>query len=182
MKKICFVVDSIFSIGGVQRVTAVIAKELAKDNDVSVVTFDQPEQLDTTLYHLDEAKISYRFFSYPQISKLKRYICKAYSGLYLKLRPKAKWCSDLYACSSYPSELRNALLSELQKGQYDVIIGVHAPLAARLATLKKQLPNTKLIGWLHIRLKPCLVKTRITISEKRGESIISTNLRNWTQR
>ena len=30
MKKICFVVDSIFSYGGVQRVTAVIAKELAK--------------------------------------------------------------------------------------------------------------------------------------------------------
>ena len=44
MKKICFVVDSIFSIGGVQRVTAVIAKELAKDYDVSIVTFDKPKQ------------------------------------------------------------------------------------------------------------------------------------------
>ena len=149
MKKICFVVDSIFSIGGVQRVTAVIAKELAKDYDVSIVTFDKPEQQDTSLYQLNEANINYRFFAYPQVGRLKTYFCKAYSGLYLKVQPKAKWCSDLYAHSSYPKKLRHALLAELQQGDYDVIIGVHAPLAARLATLKKDLPNTKLIGWLH---------------------------------
>lgn len=149
MKKICFVVDSIFSIGGVQRVTSVIAKELAKDYDVSIVTFDKPEQQDTSLYQLNEANINYRFFAYPQVGRLKTYFCKAYSGLYLKLQPKAKWCSDLYAHSSYPSELRNALLAELRQGGYDIIIGVHAPLAARLATLMKVLPNTKLIGWLH---------------------------------
>ena len=35
--------DSIFSYGGVQRVTAVIAKELAKDCDVTIVTFDNPK-------------------------------------------------------------------------------------------------------------------------------------------
>ena len=36
--------DSIFSIGGVQRVTAVIAKELAKDYDVTIFTFDKPQK------------------------------------------------------------------------------------------------------------------------------------------
>ena len=149
MKRICFVVDSIFSIGGVQRVTAVIAKELAKDNDVSIVTFDKPELQDTTIFNLKQANITYRFFSYPKISKLKSYLCKAYSGLYLELQPRYKWCSDLYAHSSYPSELRKALLAELKQGQYDVIIGVHAPLAARLATIKNHLPRTKCIGWLH---------------------------------
>ena len=149
MKKICFVVDSIFSIGGVQRVTAVIAKELAKDYDVSIVTFDKQDMQDTELYGLKEADITYRFFSYPKISNLKRHLCKAYSGLYLKVQPKCKWCSDLYAHSSYPSELRKALLAELKQGQYDVIIGVHAPLAARLATLKDKLTNARLIGWLH---------------------------------
>ena len=149
MKRICFVVDSIFSIGGVQRVTAVIAKDLAKDYDVSIVTFDKPELQDTNLYGLKEADITYRFFSYPKIGNLKRHLCKAYSGLYLKLQPKCEWCSDLYAHSSYPSELRNALLEELKQGNYDVIIGVHAPLAARLATIKKHLPGVKCIGWLH---------------------------------
>ena len=149
MKRICFIVDSIFSIGGVQRVTAVIAKELAKDYDVSIVTFDKPESMDTSLYDLHEANITYRFLTYPPINKLKNKLCKVWSGIYLKLQPQAKWCSDLYARSSYPSELRNALVKELAKGEYDVIIGVHAPLAARLATLRRQLPNTKLIGWLH---------------------------------
>ena len=149
MKRICFVVDSIFSIGGVQRVTAVIAKELAKDYDVSIVTFDKPELHDTTLYNLKEASITYRFVSYPRTSKFNNYICKAYSWWYLKIQPQAKWCSDLYAHSSFPSELQNTLLAELKQGQYDVVIGVHAPLAARLATLKKHLPGTKCIGWLH---------------------------------
>jgi glycosyltransferase involved in cell wall biosynthesis len=149
MKRICFVVDSIFSIGGVQRVTAVIAKELAKDYDVNIVTFDKPELLDTNLYGLKDVDIAYRFFCYPKIGNLKKRLCKVYSGLYLKLQPQSKWSSDLYAHSSYPSELRNALLAELKQGNYDVIIGVHAPLAARLATIKKHLPGVKFIGWLH---------------------------------
>ena len=62
MKKICFLVDSIFSFGGVQRVTAVIAKELSKNHDVTIVTFDKPERQDTSLYGLYEANpIAYRF-------------------------------------------------------------------------------------------------------------------------
>ena len=149
MKKIGFLVDSIFSIGGVQRVTAVIAKELAEEYDVTIVTFDNAEQKDTTLYYLHEASIKYRFFSYPQVSSTKKKICRIISGIYLKSQPNAKLCSDIYAHSSFPSELRNPLAAELQQSNYDVIIGVHAPLAARLASLRKQLPNTKLIGWLH---------------------------------
>lgn len=148
-KRICFLVDSIFGIGGVQRVTAVVAKQLSKDYDVTIITFDRQEQEDTSLYNLNEANIYYRFFAYPTVSKLKKKICRIYSGIYLKLQPQNEWSSDLYARSSYPSELRHALLAELQQGQYDVIIGVHAPLAARLATLRPFLPHTKLIGWIH---------------------------------
>jgi len=149
MRKICFIVDSIFTIGGVQRVTAVIAKELAKDYDVTILTFDKADQKDTTLYGLNETNIQFQYISYPQVKDFKRKICKLYSGIYLKLQLQSKWSSNLYARSSYPSELRNALLSKLQIGQYDVIIGVHAPLAARLATLRPYFPKTKLIGWLH---------------------------------
>ena len=149
MKRICFIVDSIFSIGGVQRVTAVIAKELTKDYDVTIVTFDSEEQKDTKLYGLDKTNIQYRFFSYPNVWSVKCECCRIISGLYLKLQPQSKWASDIYAHSSFPSERRNALIAELKRGHYDVIIGVHAPLAARLATLKKQLPKVKLFGWIH---------------------------------
>ena len=149
MKKICFIVDSIFTIGGVQRVTAVIAKELAKEYDVTIVTFDKVERKDTTMYGLNEANIHYQFITYPTISPLKKKVCKVFSGIYLKLQLQSKWSSNLYARSSYPSELRNALMTELKRGDFDIIVGVHAPLAARLATLRKDLPKAKLIGWLH---------------------------------
>ena len=76
MKRICFLVDSIFSIGGVQRVTAVIAKELAKAYDVTIVTFDDPKAKDLSLYELHEATINYRFFTYPAIGSYYNKICK----------------------------------------------------------------------------------------------------------
>ena len=53
-KSICFLVDSIFSIGGVQRVTAVIAKALSKEYDVTIITFDKQESKDTSLYNLKD--------------------------------------------------------------------------------------------------------------------------------
>jgi glycosyltransferase involved in cell wall biosynthesis len=149
MKRICFLVDSIFSIGGVQRVTTVIAKELAKTYDVTIVSFDNPNTLDTSLYNLNDANINYRFFSYPSVGSFYNKICKAYSGLYQKYSFQSKWASDLYAYSSFPTPLRKALTKKLLNGQYDIIIGVHAPLAGRLATMKKSLPNVKCIGWIH---------------------------------
>ena len=148
-KKICFLVDSIFSIGGVQRVTAVIAKELAKEHEVTIVTFDSPNKGNTSIYGLNESKIHYRYFSYPQIGCLKKIICKVVSGLYIKSRIQAKWASNIYAHSSFPSELKDSLAKELQQGNYNIIIGVHAPLATRLATIRKELPNSIIIGWIH---------------------------------
>ena len=149
MKRICFIVDSIFSIGGVQRVTAVIAKELSKVADITIVTFDKPEMMDTSLYRLNEANISYRFFSYPQIGKVENNICRAYSGFYQKCKPQSKFTSILYGYSSFPYTIRKALIKELRCGNYDVIVGVHAPLAGRLATMKRSLHGVTTIGWVH---------------------------------
>jgi glycosyltransferase involved in cell wall biosynthesis len=148
-KRICFLTDSIFTIGGVQRVTAVIAKELAKTADVTIVTLDQPQLKDTTLYQLHEASIDYRFFQYPETPPWKLKCCKAYSYLYRKHLPQTRFTSALYSHSSFPAEKRNALANELSDGHYDVIIGVHAPLAVRLAACKPKLGNAKLIGWIH---------------------------------
>ena len=149
MKKICFLVDSIFSIGGVQRVTAVIAKALATDYEITIVTFDNPSNEDTSMYNLHTAAIQYIFFNYPQVNKWKKFCCKAYSAMYRKVLPQTKITSGWYAHSSFPSELRDALVQELKPGNYDVIIGVHAPLAARLASCRPYLGNSKLIGWIH---------------------------------
>ena len=149
MKKICFLVDSIFSVGGVQRVTAVIAKALAKEYDVTIVTFDDPSEKDTSIYELNEADIHYRFFQFPKTNHLKWKCCKVYSALYRKVLPHTKITSDWYNHSSFPSEKRDALVKELNRGNYDVIIGVHASLSVRIAACQSQLGNAKLIGWIH---------------------------------
>ena len=149
MKRVCFLMDSIFSIGGVQRVTAVIARELSVDHDVTIVTFDAPEAEDRSLYGLGKASISYQYFAYPAVGKVKTMICKAYSMAFRKFLPQNKITSYLYSKSSFPSERRQALARCLAGGHYDTIIGVHAPLAARLATLAPQLKGTRLIGWVH---------------------------------
>ena len=170
--KICLLVDSIFSIGGVQRVTAVIAKELAKEYDVTIITFDSPNNKDTNLYGLHEAGIQYRFFSYPKIGFIKNLCCKLYSGLYLKCKPQSKWTSNLYSYSSFPSELRNALVEELKQGGYDIIIGVHAPLAARLATIRPKFKNVKFIGWLHNSYQALFGEGSMYFGEKRKRHYI----------
>lgn len=149
MKKICFLIDSIFSIGGVQRVTAVIAEALAKNYDVTIITFDQPELKDLSLYQLADYPIKYQFVSYPGINPAKDKLCKAYSYLYRKILPKCGLISDLYAHSSFPYERRKALIKILQEGGYNAVIGVHAFLAIRLATIKKELGNMKTIAWIH---------------------------------
>ena len=149
MKKICFLVDSIFSIGGVQRVTAVIAKALASDYDVTIVTFDKPSDKDCSLYNLKEANINYRFFQFPRSNYLKRKCSKIYSALYRKILPQTNLTSELYSHSSFLSEEREALIKELKSDNYNVIVGVHASLAVRLAACKSQLGNIKLIGWIH---------------------------------
>ena len=167
MKRICFLTDSIFSIGGVQRVTSVIAKQLTKDYNVTIVTFDKPDNIDTSLYGLNEVDIQYSFICYPAKPKIKRFVCRLYSGLYRKLRPQSRWTSNLYARSSFPSELRQALIRELVSGEYDIIIGVHAPLAARLATLRKHLPGVKLIGWIHNSFEALFCDTSLYIGPDR---------------
>lgn len=167
MTRICFLVDSIFTIGGVQRVTAVIAKQLAKDCEVSIVTFDGPETANVSFYGLDDAAIRFRFFSYPRVEGWKRKLCKLYSGLYLKSRSQSSWMSDLYARSSFPRAMRKALADELKQGNYDVIVGVHAPLAARLATLRPYLPGVKLIGWIHNSFEALFGSTSFYIGPER---------------
>lgn len=157
-KKICFLTDSIFSIGGVQRVTAVIAKALAADHHVTIITQDEPAKKDTSLYDLHKADISYRFFHFHKAPRLKNLCCQGYSYLYRTLLYRIGgghdwflqcWASEAYAHSSFPANQRATLTELLREGGYDVVVGVHAPMAARLATVRKQFPDTMFLGWIH---------------------------------
>ena len=66
-----------------------------------------------------------------------------------KLLPQNAFTSSLYAHSSFPSELREVLTERLNAQSYDVIIAVHAPLATRIAAIRKELQCQRLVGWIH---------------------------------
>ena len=61
MKKICFIADSIFKSAGMQRVTAVIAEELTKYYDVTIVSFEDPKQKDLSMYNLKDYPVKVVF-------------------------------------------------------------------------------------------------------------------------
>ena len=129
--------------------TAVIAKELAKEYDVTIVTMDSPESMDKHMYELDSVNLSFRFLKWPTYESKVARLSKLYSALYRKVLPKTDYTSHLYGYSCFTPAKRKTLIKELNYGNYDVIIGVHAPLAARLATIKHHLGKAKVIGWIH---------------------------------
>lgn len=146
---ICFICDSIFTFGGVQRVLAVIAKELSATHRVTILTLDPPSLKDTTLYGLNQADIRYQFIHFAPPTKLEYIPCKAYSLLYKKVLPHTGLTSRWYAHSSFPASQSNLLVSKLNEGHYDTIVGVHAFLSIRLATVRRKLNAKQVIGWMH---------------------------------
>ena len=149
MKKICFIADSIFKSGGMQRVTAVIAEELTKYYDVTIVSLEDPQQQDLKMYNFDNYPIKFVFSHFPELGGWKRISYQVYDYLYKNILPKRDWSSDLYAHSSFPKERREAVVKVLKEGEYDVIIAVNSYLSMRLATIKKDLGNVKAIGWIY---------------------------------
>ena len=149
MKKICFIADSIFKSSGKQRVTAVIAEELTKYYDVTIVTFEDPEQQDLTMYDLQNYPIKFVYTHFPEIGKWKELSYNIYNYLYKNLLPKTAATSDMYAHSSFPRQRREAVVKVLKEGNYDVIIAVNSYLSMRLATIKKDLGGVKAIGWIY---------------------------------
>lgn len=146
--KICFYCDSIFSFGGVQRVLAVLARELSKKNDITILTLDDPSLEDTSMYNLYEVNIKYIFLKYAE-SPLYEFIpSKVYSFLYKKILPQNRLFSKWYGYSSFPKSKRRYLINILNDGNYDVVTGVHVFLSFHLASIKGR-TSAKLIGWMH---------------------------------
>lgn len=150
MTKICFYCDTLFSVGGVQRVLAVIAKALSPNYDITILTHDKPEQQDLKMYGLEEADIRYRYIRLPPLRPWEYPPCKAYSFIYKKkFIPQTPLTSKWYGYSSFPYTQRKRLINELNSQGYDLIIGVHAFLSLRLASIRRRLTAQRVIGWMH---------------------------------
>lgn len=146
---ICFLCDSIFTFGGVQRVLSVVAKALSASHRITIVTLDNPSLKDTSLYGLDQADIQYEFIHFAPPTPIEYLPCKAYSLLYKKVLPHTGLTSRWYAHSSFPPSQSDLLVRKLNEGDYDIIVGVHVFLSIRLATVRHKLNAKQVIGWMH---------------------------------
>lgn len=145
--KILFYCDTVFGYGGVERVLSVIAKVMAKENDVTILSTDI--RADIKMYGYCETNIKFEYITYPYIKGLENICCKGYSYLYKKILPKCGITSELYSKSFFLPTYKKDLTNKINSGRYDVIIGVHAYLSLHLASIRKQLNAKKVIGWMH---------------------------------
>ena len=145
--KILFYADTVFSFGGVQRVLAVIAKVFAEDNDVTILSTDTDENL--SMYGYNQSEIHFDYISYNGKKNFEYYTCKAISYLYKKVLPKNKFTARLYSYSFFRPSYKRQLISKINGGHYDSVVGVHAFLSLHLASVRNYLNSKNVTAWIH---------------------------------
>ena len=145
--KILFYCDTVFGYGGVERVLSVIAQAMAKDNDVTILSTDT--RANTEMYGYNKSSVRFEYITYPETKSLEKLCCKGYSYIYKKMLPKCGITSEGYSRSFFLPTYKKALTDKINKGNYDVVIGVHVYLSLHLASIRLRLNIKKVIAWVH---------------------------------
>ena len=148
MKKICFFTNSMFKIGGEQRITSIIANELVKNNYDVTIIIKCNEDVDYSLYNLSKKinlvflNMNYdfrlnniKFFEYLRTIN-RRYGVFKYS----------KYIIRHFFCSN---KILRKLKVIFKNNSYDVVIGVAGDRSFILSYLKRYIKG-KLIFWNHM--------------------------------
>jgi glycosyltransferase involved in cell wall biosynthesis len=147
--KICFLVDSIFSYGGVERVVSVIASNLALYHEVDVLCTIDKFSVNREMYNLNsKVNISIN-------SKLRKVdtISKFSLGIGRKLNKKTgilnnKSLLPLLEKCYFPRETQINFIEYLNSKKYDVVIGVEGYYSLLLGIIRNNLDGNT-IGWQH---------------------------------
>lgn len=145
--RILFYCDTVFSIGGVQRVLAEIAKALSEKHEVTILTTDTCFDLST--YGYDKSAVRFEYISYTNSCWIERLLCRGYGFLYKNFLSNVRNASSWYARTFFLPRYKRSLVRKINSGNYQVVVGVHAYLSLHLASVKKEIPATKTIGWMH---------------------------------
>ena len=145
--KILFYADTVFGFGGVQRVLAVIAKALSDDNDVTILSTDTDENL--SMYGYDQSRIRFDYIAYNGKKNFEYFICKTISYLYKRVLPQNKFTARLYSYSFFRPSYKKQLISKINGGCYDTVVGVHAFLSLHLASIRNHLNVNNVTAWMH---------------------------------
>lgn len=149
MAKICMVVSSVFSMGGEQRVTVVIANELAKTNEIIIYTMDDEKDREKNPYHLDE-NITIRYTKQPQFGLLNRISRRIIREINEKtnLFYQKKGFYKMLEYAYFQKAWQRQMIEQLTGEEYDVIVAVSGGNSLRLGLIADKL-NCRTVGWEH---------------------------------
>ncbi|MFV0465957.1 MAG: glycosyltransferase [Lachnospiraceae bacterium] len=149
--KICIWISKIFELGGTKRVVTLLANELSKEYDVTIMTLQDPSTEDRSMYQMkNEVHVDYintKVF----IDKRKtppfilRFIIKkanAKTGMFNR-----KSLTGILGEATYPKKSRDKWIHYLNQKEYDIIISIGG-ISLQLAMMAPEL-KAKTIGWQH---------------------------------
>ncbi len=149
--KICIWTNSIFRLGGTKRVITVLVNQLIQNNQVTIMTHDQPEKENREMYGLDE-RIEIDYVSLKEYKDRKRTPTRYFRSVVRALNNatgcfNSKGMVEFLKNSIYPKHLQKKWIEYLNSKEYDVIIAT-AGNALTLSFIADRL-NAKTIGWQH---------------------------------
>lgn len=147
--KICFITYNIFDLGGIQRVTSVIANELSKEHQVDILCTCGKYKVDRSLYNLSEninIEINEDLKRKSKIMQLSYKCLKEINKItsIFNREDMLNILTELY----YPKKIRKRFINYLNDKEYDIVIGVAGEYSLLLGTIANDI-NTKTIGWQH---------------------------------
>lgn len=147
--KICFLIGSVFNLGGVQRVTSVLASELCKEHDIHILCMENEFKEDRSIYNLSkDVHVTIWNESFKR-SALERAFYKFVKDNNKKSgRFNKEKTLDTLTNAYYPQKLREAIIGHLNKENYDIVIGVEGYYSLLLGKIADRL-TAKTIGWQH---------------------------------
>ena len=149
--KICIWTTKIFALGGTKRVVTLLANELVKEHDVTIMVYQNRFKEDRNMYHMSE-DIKLDFIDNNQFVSRRKTPAKKFHTLVKKVNNKngffnKKRYNNILAEAIFPKETRKKWVQYLNEQNYDIIITT-ASLSLRLAMIAPEL-NAKTIGWQH---------------------------------
>lgn len=145
--KILFYADTVFGVGGVQRVLALVAQHLSLRHEVTILTTELWDADDR--YDYDATDVRFESITYPDRHGWEYLRCKAVSLCYKRGMMYLPFASRLYSCSFFRPSYKRNLVEAINRGGYDVVVGVHAFFSLHLASVRRRLKVPVVIGWMH---------------------------------
>lgn len=149
--KICIWVTKIFDLGGTKRVVTLLANELVKEHDVTIMVYQDRFKEDRNMYHMSE-DIKVDFIDNNEF--VNRHHTPAFCARFLIKKLNEKYgifnhemFNSILADAIFPRETQDKWVEYLNEKDYDIIITT-AGLSLRLGMLAPRL-KAKTIGWQH---------------------------------